>query len=83
MSNHTQGPWEVSYRETILDESMRAVGSATKLVAMVKYDDDARLIAAAPELLEACRFALAEVELDVYPVASVLRAAILKAEGRE
>lgn len=45
-------------------------------------DANARLIAAAPDLLEACRLALPELESERSPTASLLRAVIAKAEGR-
>ena len=53
MGSHTPGPWELggAFRTNVLDSSGHQI-------AAVCLDRDALLIAAAPELLEACEAAL-------------------------
>ena len=91
MSRHTPGPWE-----TRLDEPywLRVFGSDGHAIAKVYLDDapvedyntrqeaNARLIAAAPELLQALKGVvyIANRETVEFDAA---RAAIAKAEGRE
>lgn len=91
-TQHTPGPWkfahdrndlivhdgdDVAYVDTLIPERPKAEQRA-----------NARLIAAAPELLEAARIALAESEranahfgMDTSPATMALRAAIAKATG--
>jgi hypothetical protein len=90
MSSHTPGPW-------ILDENERGWGllSNGSDVTSEPFDcstDDARLIAAAPELLEALQSFIdlsddgsLHIEGSIAtedPVITAARAAIAKAEGR-
>lgn len=97
-STHTRGPWSVS----VPDETL--VQSADRDIAQVlgNYDAeyqvmaaDARLIAAAPDLLEALKLARAHVPANaVHPVrirkepfadcllSKIIDTAIAKAEGR-
>lgn len=98
MSKHTPGPWHID------DASYgQIVCSRTSDVAVVRntgglpHHGNARLIAAAPELLEALRDALAAMEhmgdvmngMDIvtdedeahFPAFAKARAAIAKAEG--
>ena len=99
MSAHTPGPWEIEEDDCIL-----YIGDGEELIASVDLDAwpdisraNARLIAAAPELLEATRESLnvlARVHEDGgcpaceeeyqhnCPVLLGLEAAIAKAEGR-
>ena len=50
---HTQGPWTINGIDTVLS------ASANRTVAKVyRPEDDARLIAAAPELLEAAEWVI-------------------------
>lgn len=84
MSKHTPGPWKCSltshhYYDYRLDGPN----------AQLKFDKEqgyanAKLIASAPELLEACQFVLQEWnEPEAVPEAlDRLRKAIAKAEGR-
>lgn len=92
MSKHTQGPW-------IAEESLTPDGKGTGTynihqnsedghwLAFVGAKDDARLIAAAPEMLDALRVAQSELH---YFIATrgreaheIVRAAIAKATGEE
>jgi hypothetical protein len=102
MSKHTPGPWSVADR--LVPNGRRWVqrNHTRTLVALVystpEREANARLIAAAPDLLEACNEALefAEDQEDVLDgsygqpepnramqVATMLRAAIAKAEGKQ
>jgi hypothetical protein len=74
----------------------RPSGALDKITALARSTlqklnlkpEGARLIAAAPDLLEACRQALTHIEVDEtthgrpFSAGNVLRAAIAKAEGR-
>ncbi len=95
MSKPTPGPWEVAY----LDRNEQAVVKAEHIeictcwhhsVGSIEKEmhANARLIAAAPDMLEALRQCLgliesieAEREVELY-CGSLARAAIAKAEGR-
>ena len=57
MSQHSTGPWTCSgrYGMTIISEHDRK----KNLVAEVTYEEDALLVAAAPDLLAACRAIIA------------------------
>jgi len=84
MSEHTKGPWETRWSERgqywFIDYPQQE-GSAT-LTKLDCDEADARLIAAAPELLEALKDAIEIIEgtgLDASPQ----RAAITKATGQE
>ena len=101
-TKHTPGPWQMSGVRSRQEIHGHMVGPDSFGVACVAYSDrttadhlaslaDARLIAAAPELLEALREALPEIRrlnaaagVTVFnPAAtSMIRAAIAKAEGR-
>lgn len=81
---HTPGPWRMGQ-----EGNLRVYGpdntSSAGLIAETFNRENARLIAAAPELLEACKAALAEAEerdedlgANCWPE---LKAAIEKAEG--
>ena len=72
MSKHTKGPWKVGKMGIVLAEVGKAgVRGEGWAVAEARADDDmvksgerdanARLIAAAPQLLEACRLAVANM----------------------
>lgn len=92
MGKHTKGPWEVYYYKpghapwvrTHLGEHVTSVDSDIT----DDLEANARLIAAAPELLEACR-EVAAGQLDNDPperfiarMREVCRAAIAKAKGQ-
>lgn len=95
-STHTPGPWKVVGRDIRADDYIK-VGkggyfSIAYMANPISRDDimdaNARLIAAAPELLEACKIALSTIN-DEYPKGEMmgpkqaLKYAIAKAEGRE
>lgn len=93
MTSHTPGPWRLWTGET--DASVNVVNGEGEYVCLAgreapKLDDkdriraDARLIAAAPNLLTACRLALTRLDDGTEVSAAIakhLRAAIAKAEG--
>lgn len=95
-TKHTPGPWETGGVMTLVEfrpegwnapmciadcHTKNAPQSETERVA------NARLIAAAPELLEACKAAMNDkyarfgMTKDNYPVREILARAITKAEG--
>lgn len=53
MSGHTPGPWEVRLVEDAWGVDVRIVAPGHVFVAQVDTRDDAPILAAAPELLEA------------------------------
>jgi hypothetical protein len=86
--SHTPGPWDIAL-DTVRDGDI-TVFAEDRAVAMMKtYEDvprdttlaEARLIAAAPELLAACKMALEQGDL-FNADADIVRSAIAKAEGR-
>lgn len=88
MSKHTPGPWHVSS-----NTAQDLVCAGDEVVADCTTGDlpdisiaNARLIAAAPELLEACKSLLPEGwddgVMDHMPGVKIARLAIAKAEGR-
>jgi hypothetical protein len=85
MSAHTPGPWK--YRPATRT-THQAIGLGPNGLLVIKNevsDADARLIAAAPDLLAACRFAASALSTDPVQVEYAqkgLRDAIAKAEGR-
>ncbi len=91
MSAHTPGPWTAR----MLDDPQWVVASSGPLVCNTLHGNDeanARLIAAAPEMLDAARMAVKELEwflskagpgsYSATGTLEQLRAAIAKAEGR-
>ncbi len=97
MNKHTPGPWRVAPPSDYPQDPRLHVDASTRgYVALCGVRDDleaqanAHLIAAAPELLEACRFAadvLADLTTEAFrtgadkPIRDVLAAVIAKAEG--
>ena len=89
---HTAGPWELCNKGDYgdFDGNSRVILGDDRRLAVVHVSDDetdanARLIAAAPDLLEACKDALDALyhaEDTMEPLRESLRAAISKAEGR-
>ena len=71
---HTPGPWKVSGKHTIGNDR-------GELVAEVMFAPDARLIAAAPALLEALEYAEGWADLLPEDAALVIRNAIALAKG--
>ncbi len=88
---HTPGPWTVGTKHGLMDAYWVDSPSTLK-PAIATRIEDARLIAAAPELLEALITALPYLEAAeadpgykkgaVSNVTATIRAAIAKAEGR-
>lgn len=84
MSSYTPGPWRIHRGDAAHHFN---VSGQTNVVRNVRKESDARLIAAAPKLLELCQRALLEIESDVNdeehgvydPLARKLRATIKKA----
>lgn len=69
-SKHTPGPWKI-VKSKFGDLSIKS-----------EVEANARLIAAAPELLEACKRAFDQTDKDARPADwEMLRAAIAKATG--
>ena len=90
MSKHTPGPWEVSNKVCRLgDDRYLVVNSSERWVSLLlegpQSEDDARLIAAAPELLEvmkrALRLSKEHPDFCLWAM-EPFAAAIAKAEGR-
>ena len=88
-TKHTPGPWKTSYTNlsVVIAENGAVVARASKLNGLVNLQANARLIAAAPELLEALR-PFAETDLTTELVSDTFgfdvlraRAAIAKATG--
>lgn len=88
-ASYTPGPW-AHYFDDSMGEHSVATSGHSRLIANVRgheADANARLIAAAPELLAACTHILAKLELlrTVPGIsgedADILRAAIAKATG--
>ena len=97
MSKHTPGPWEIGpgRGDVLLDEYEIQPANGRGPIALASGLDDARLIAAAPDLLEALRnwldaheeFFTADDDdimagLKLHESYERARAAIAKAEGR-
>jgi len=83
MNAHTPGPW-YQHRETVQAPNGTLV--ATLANANGTCNDNARLIAAAPELLEALQMALPHLEsvaMKDNAAYALARAAIAKATGGE
>lgn len=95
MSNHTPGPWRV---HSSAPDRILVGGVAYRVRDMTTNEDgqygrpnpsDVLLMAAAPELLVACKLLAAMEDNDVHPadtrwkqLRKDIRAAIAKAEGR-
>lgn len=98
-SRHTLGPWRVNsnagFGDIILGPDYIVARADREFTGKDEESANARLIAAAPELLEACKMALTQImgsdiqgvwlnapnKPEITPE-SVLRAAIAKAEGK-
>lgn len=90
MSKHTPGPWKCE-EHVIVDEDGQQVASVLPFYDEKEAESlaDARLIAAAPELLAACK-TLADYVANLeggngrdYGIVKVARAAIARAEGNQ
>jgi hypothetical protein len=100
MSQHTPGPWIVTDRGSNGGTTIRTTKGDLSAVARIYYaapyfgkmEEDseanrqanAALIAAAPDLLEACKVALGTLNtmMDIERTRTELAAVIAKAEGR-
>lgn len=98
MNKHSKGPWRYDGHgvnsvegERICKPSYEGPYSGDNN-RLERYDADCNLIASAPELLEACKLALDEIEKAAERFATdketwlsyeALKNAIVKAEGRE
>lgn len=96
MSGHTPGPWKISAEcQTIIIDDRSPFGNGVLIASCMGNDHsgfyatasqanaNASLIAAAPELLEACKSALDWLQgwESAEPFSATLRAAIAKATG--
>lgn len=86
-AKHTPGPWASHHADGVVSAAVTAGNGTSRFVTVARHCsiDDARLIAAAPELLDACAFALTILEAlgnGSGDAASACRAAIAKAEGQ-
>ena len=77
MSKHTPGPWQVE--DYTINRTMRAIGTNKCTVAGAYAEADARLIAAAPDLLEALRALVADVDERDYKLHSSTLLAMMNA----
>jgi len=86
MSKHTSGPWRYDYEEGYCGEIIASNGKVVATFTDEPNTPDARLIAAAPDLLEAARAVLSHKRgEDDWLILAVhcqqLEAAIAKATG--
>ena len=84
---HTPGPWSRAGTQVWDKDRGRLVAScATHLNQLSQDDANARLVEAAPEMLEALKAIMAEVQTEsgvvTYPTGQKALAAIAKAEGK-
>ncbi len=96
MSKHTPGPWKIEYSDTSTRPDLKIKGNMLVATTPPLHSDreineevkaNARLIAAAPDLLAAAKAALSLLTDDGYQggnewTVKVLRATIAKAERR-
>ena len=84
MSEHTPGPWFWPYSNTLASHPKGDPDAAWLLVAVVEEatDEDRLLVAAAPDLLAACKEAFTERAMLKSGARRLLEIAIDKAEGR-
>lgn len=86
MSKHTPGPWRTSYDRRERKHSVVGDGMWFAKISWTVISDrneaDAKLIAAAPDLLDALKAAVAQLERHGFDgLSSGANAAISKAEG--
>jgi hypothetical protein len=90
IEKHTPGPWAIGLESD--DDRFQVIASTGEHICYVELDpvgSNARLIAAAPDLLAALKWAvdcsdmnLDDLDLDTCAALDAARAAIAKAEGR-
>ena len=90
-TSHTPGPWEdcLESKGIIRSVNSKQPNAIESIVARTEIENpeeraNARLIAAAPDLLEAAKLSLKMLEFNPgkdHPACDILRAAIKKAEG--
>jgi hypothetical protein len=85
-TKHTPAPWEYDGCEYVTRETFDIICALPNADASIDEDTieaNARLIAAAPDLLKAAEFAVKAIESDRWHVMAIdkLRAAIAKATG--
>ncbi len=87
-AQHTPGPWQFDGLDKIIGDQGNAEVCQVWGAAVEDQDGyaNARIIAAAPDLLEACKCALNSLDMigatRGSPITTQLRAAIAKAEGQ-
>ena len=69
MPEHTPGPWKVKIWHTASNTFYTIENEQHQTITSTQSADDATLIAAAPDLLAACKYAL---ERGVFPVGAVM-----------
>lgn len=80
--SHTPGPWNYDDIRKLISNCAELGGEDEFETDDRALDANARLIAAAPDLLDACKSALNMINGDGHPPNwDLLRAAIAKAEG--
>ncbi len=87
MSNYTQGTWRYEFVDGYCGELISSAGEVVATFLDEPSDEDAKLIAAAPELLEALKEIFRELAWDQLPphkrsLAENASAAIAKATGK-
>jgi hypothetical protein len=87
MSKHTPGPWDASRWRVCAEPggNIKVICDTANNKASRTEENaaNARLIAAAPDLLAACRSLLAQLEFECGDLVSEAKAAIAKAEGSD
>lgn len=82
MSEHTPGPWTAGPASSIVGQAVMA--GIVMVAAVPSGEANAALIAAAPDLLAACKALLSHPAMKASPFAILdARDAIAKAEGRQ
>lgn len=80
MAKHTPGPWEQSGCSVYGKTTAKPICLMSGPAMQEEREANARLIASAPELLEACKMALNLYKHSPYTIEDTLRQAIAKAE---
>lgn len=83
---HTPGPWKATFTATSPSREVWANSGPVTVLSVTTTEANARLIAAAPDLLVACEAALTLLEnspLANSETAEQLRVALAKAQGEQ